>query len=97
MSTPPNQIDGADVLCWAWSGAKPFGFVPVTGTTDAIPIYGLAVCRYPGSQKVYRFSCNFTWETEQDSEYDSVEEAISRLPGQYQQVEAHWIKVNKSP
>ncbi|MYM58619.1 hypothetical protein GTG28_05220 [Vibrio sp. OCN044] len=27
MSNPPRQIDGANVIEWAWSGDKPFGYI----------------------------------------------------------------------
>jgi hypothetical protein len=86
MSKPTAEIDGAKVLYWAWSGLQPFGYV---GDTK---IYGLAICQYENSNQVYRFSCNKFWETEQDSQYDSVEKAIEQLPDQYKNVKADWIK-----
>jgi hypothetical protein len=88
MNKPPSEIDGANVLYWAWSGSTPFGVV--YGSPDEI--YGLAICQYPNSEEVYRFSCNKNWETEQDGLYDSVEQAIENLPDQYRNVEPIWIK-----
>lgn len=80
---PPQQIDGADVLEWAWSDT-PFG--EVSGTK----VHGLAVCRYAGSSEIYRFSCDAQWNTEQDEVYGSVQEAIDELPHQYRNSEAIW-------
>jgi hypothetical protein len=92
MGKPPDTIDGARVLEWAWSGEEPFGHVRDADGTVNIEIYGLAICQYLGSLTVYRFSCNRDWETEQDADYDSVEEAKARLPAQYRLVPARWIK-----
>jgi hypothetical protein len=85
--TPPATIDGARVLEWAWSDV-PFG--AVSDGTTAIPIHGLAICRYPGATGVYRFSCDRDWQTVQDADHDSVETAKARLPRQYQDVPAEW-------
>lgn len=85
MSKPPNKIDEANVLEWAWSGTISFGKV---GETD---IYGLAICQYENSDEYYRFSCDNNWETKQDGLYDSIEEAKNGLPEQYKNVSASWI------
>jgi hypothetical protein len=89
---PPPYIDGALVLEWAWSDV-PFGEVLFADRTVAATIHGLALCQYEGSKTIYRFSCNASWETEQDSEYASIEDAKAQLPRQYQQVSAHWVRV----
>jgi len=91
MSKPPKEIDGAKVLEWAWSGNKPFGFVRYESGEVAAEIYGLAICSYSDSNKVYRFSCDSFWETEQDSDYESIEDAKDNLPIQYQEV-VNWQK-----
>ena len=90
---PPNEIDDAKVLYWAWSGAAPFGSVKFTDGEIAAEIYGLALCSYVRSDEVYRFSCDANWETRQDDVYGSVQEAIEKLPLQYRQVTAHWIEM----
>ena len=92
MRKPPQEIDGAIVLEWAWSGEKPFGAVRYSSGEVASEIYGLAICSYPDDGKVYRFSCNADWETEQDSDYSTVDEAKNNLPEQYRAVEASWQK-----
>ena len=92
MSKPPKEIDGAVVLYWAWSGSSPFGILESTDGTVRIEVYGLAICRYPGSKSVYRFSCDSVWEIEQDAEYSSEKEAMDQLPTQYRNTEVRWIK-----
>jgi len=86
---PPEYIDGARVVEWAWSDV-PFGEVQYTDGGVAAAIHGLAICRYEGSTEVYRFSCSAQWKCEQDQPYESVELAKSQLPKQYRRVEAAW-------
>lgn len=88
MIKPPEKIDGAKVLYWAWSGDIPFGWV---GTeSDSVPIYGLVIAQYEGGSVIYRFSCNQSWETEQDADYASIEDALKNLPEQYKRAAAKW-------
>jgi len=90
MKKPPSKIDEAQVIEWAWSGEKPFGVVRFQSGEVAAEIFGLAICKYSNGSKIYRFSCNYEWETEQDSTYDSIAQAKAQLPSQYQQVKANW-------
>jgi len=92
MSKPPKDIDGARVLEWAWSGKRPFGVVRYESGEIAAEIFGLAICCYPNGKTFYRFSCDSQWESEQDSDYQSIKEAKCNLPLQYQEVEAKWQK-----
>ena len=87
---PPQELDGAKVIKWAWSGHKPFGFVGNEDNTERESIYGLAICSYGDDKGIYRFSCDRNWETIQDGFYDTVEEAIEQLPDQYKNVAADW-------
>ncbi|MEJ2425947.1 MAG: hypothetical protein P8101_16115 [Candidatus Thiodiazotropha sp.] len=90
---PPKEIDGARVLEWAWSGDEPFGVVMYSGGSDvSAEIYGLAICQYSDSSVIYRFSCDKNWETEQDGDYSSINEAKSLLPEQYKNVPVQWVK-----
>ena len=86
MNEAPRVIDGAVVMEWAWSD-QPFG---VVGT---IHIHGLAICHYSDNSQIYRFSCNEHWETEQDADYDSVEDAKLYLPDQYRNAPINWRKI----
>lgn len=92
MKEPPTEIDGALVIEWAYSGEHPFGYVKYPDGSIAAYIYGLAIAQYKGDEKVYRFACDANWVTEQDFDYDSVEEAKSDLPAQYRKVKAVWQK-----
>ena len=83
---PPRQIDGATVLEWAWSDV-PFGYV---GGAAGVAVHGLAICQYEGSSKVVRFGCNAKWETQQDADYSSVEEAKAMVPAQYRFLRVNW-------
>ena len=86
---PPQHIDGARVVEWAWSD-EPFGELKDEDGGVAVVIHALAICQYDGSTEVYRFSCNEQWECQQDEPYESVDLAKSELPKQYQRVEAVW-------
>ncbi len=86
---PPQHIDGALVLEWAWSDL-PFGVVPFSDGRIAADIHGLALCRYDRSSDVYRFSCDAQWQCQQDQVYDSVVTAKAQLPDQYRGAPIHW-------
>jgi hypothetical protein len=82
---PPKSIDGAEVLCWAWSGNEPFGLC------GDIPIHGFAVCRY-ASGSLYRFSCDRDWESVNDSPQDTLEQAMSATPLNYRGAMIRWVR-----
>jgi hypothetical protein len=88
MNESPDELDGAKVIRWAWSGETPFGLINTS--SDVIEIYGLAICQYIDLDGVYRFSCDKDWEVQQDGLYQSVDEAIRQLPEQYKLVTAKW-------
>jgi hypothetical protein len=93
---PPDNLDGAKVITWAWSGIKPFGHLQIVdndtdnNSIDLIEIFGLAICQYDDSDDVYRFSCDKDWEVQQDGVYESVDDAQRQLPDQYKLVTAKW-------
>jgi len=91
MNKPPKEIDGARVVEWAWSGEEPFGSLKNENGELASEIFGFAICQYDESSAFYRFSCDKTWESQQDSEYPSVEDAKQNLPQQYKHVSPDWI------
>ncbi len=89
IMNPPDYLDSAKVIKWAWSGSKPFGIIEDTeGGSEEV--FGIAICQYDDSATIYRFSCNKNWEVIQDGVYDSVEKAIAFLPEQYRNVERVW-------
>ena len=91
MKEPPDQLDGAKVLYWAWSGDDPFFVMPYSDGSGGIPIYGLAVCQYK-SGAIYRFSCSYEWEVENDSDRETIEDAMSGASGQHDIATVEWQK-----
>lgn len=87
---PPDELDGAKVIKWAWSGDRPFGVIPIADSDDLIEIFGLAICQYDDSDSIYRFSCDKDWEVQQDGVYESIDDALRQLPDQYKLVIADW-------
>lgn len=61
-------------------------------TETGINIFGLAICQYEHSATVYRFSCSQNWETENDSDFDSIEDAMNTESSQYDISKIHWIQ-----
>ena len=96
MVEPPEDLEGAKVIKWAWSGHEPFGQLPLIGSdtdsesSDSIEIFGLAICQCDDSDNVYRFSCDKNWEVQQDGVYESVDDAQTQLPDQFKSVTAQW-------
>jgi hypothetical protein len=86
---PPAELDGAQVLEWAWSEV-PFGIIRYTDGTLRCEVHGLAICQYPNDNKVYRFSCDREWNVQQDMDYNTVAEAKELLPAQYKAVAVIW-------
>lgn len=93
MKKAPKKIDGVDVLEWAWSGDEPFGMLLYDNGEVASEIYGLAICQDESSKIIHRFSCNYNWEVEQDSVYESLLDAKSNLPKQYCNVSVNWQSI----
>jgi hypothetical protein len=73
---PPDEIDGAQVILWAFNPQTPFFSMRYSDGTTCKPIHGLAICRYQGEKRYYRFSCDLTWNVANDLDYDSLEEAV---------------------
>ncbi|KPL76939.1 hypothetical protein ADN00_10125 [Ornatilinea apprima] len=73
---PPDELDGAKVLLWAYNPEKPFFMMLFEDGSNYKPIHGFAICRYGGEELFYKFSCNSEWEVENDSDHASIEEAI---------------------
>ena len=88
MNAPPDMLDGARVLWWAWSGDLPFGEL-VGASGDVRQVFGFAVCRYD-SGEVYRFTCNKDWRVVQDMDQGNEEEAKADIPSQYDSSRVVW-------
>jgi hypothetical protein len=86
---PPDELDAANVLEWAWSA---IGFGSVSGE----PVHGLAICRYGTDDCFYRFACNSDWQVIQDQLYPSTLAAKNQLPQQYQSEAPTWVLSEKA-
>jgi len=87
---PPRQLDGADVLHLAVSHPKPFFVMEyATESSPGSAVHGLAVCQYATGQ-VYRFSCDESWEVQNDFDFPSVEAALGVQSGQYDTAKLGW-------
>jgi hypothetical protein len=75
VSEAPNQLDGADVICWAVSSNG--GFYTLVGSDPPVIVVAMSVARYV-SGEVYLFKCDRTWEVVQDWDCESVEDARER-------------------
>ena len=90
MPPPPSHLDGAEVLYWATSTGGELLFHMSDGDSS-VAIHGLAICRYAGTDVVYRFSCDKAWEVQNDSAVASVEEAMSAASGNYDVTRVRWL------
>jgi len=73
---PPDELDGAEVILWAYHPQKPFFIMEYSDGRPYKPIHGFAICRYEGEKKYYKFSCDKVWNVENDQICDSIEEAV---------------------
>lgn len=94
---PPETLDGATVLFWAWSSPSPFFVMRCSDGPGEIAIHGLAICRYAGAGGVYRFSCDAQWEVENDSPWPSVEDAMHGQVNGLDVATVRWISTNREP
>lgn len=82
---PPDQLDGAEVLEWAWSGVQPYGSLHST----EVGIHGFALCRDDTGQ-LHRFSCDGMWGVQQDAPVGNLSSGRTDLPAQYKTAELEW-------
>ena len=68
------------VLRWAWSWPEPF--FHMDDGAAGVAIHGLAIARY-ASGAVYRFSCDASWECANDTDFDTIEAAMTAPSAQY--------------
>ncbi len=73
---PPDELDGAEVILWAYNPVKPFFIMKSSDGNEYKPIHGFAICSYKGSEKFYKFSCDRDWNVENDFDAASIEEAV---------------------
>jgi len=88
---PPDELDGAEVLLWTYNPIEPFFIMRNTDGTEYKPIHGFAICRYKGSDIIYKFSCDRNWNVEGDYDEMSIVEAVQTAESQSSQP-ITWIK-----
>ncbi|MEM7335452.1 MAG: hypothetical protein AAF490_25460 [Chloroflexota bacterium] len=93
---PPKVIDGAIVKFYASGGTQPIYSVPIVDSAETIEIWGLAICHYPNTGKIYRFSCDYNWETQNDLDFASILEAKTGLSGNYEIEKIQWQPMSKT-
>ena len=91
MKEPPETLDNAKVFYWAYSGKKPFFIMSYSDGSGGIPIHGLAICQYKADSIIYRFSCDCDWEVQGDTDYDTIDEAMTAPSGQYDIMKVEWM------
>ncbi len=79
---PPDELDGAKVILWAYNPVKPFFIMQYVDSTNYKSIHGFAICRYIDEELFYKFSCDREWNVEGDSDEASVEDAVETAQNQ---------------
>lgn len=91
----PTVIDGATVVCSVVLDASRHRYTASVvlrdGDSEQRWFHGLAVVQYPDSVEAYLFYCDSDWETENDSLYASVEEAITEATQQFAVTQDDWV------
>jgi hypothetical protein len=95
MPKCPILIDGATVVCSVVLDASRHRYtgsvVLRDGDCEQRWFHGLAIARYPDSKDAYLFYCDRDWDTENDSLYSSVTEAITEATQQFGVTQDDWV------
>lgn len=87
-STPPSELDGAEVFMFALVGAaqRPTGATvhSVTGFSEVFR--GLALARYEENE-VYLFYCDEEWNVVSDTWHANVEDAMAQARFEFEGLE----------
>ena len=73
MREPPEQLDGASVLCWVVSQRG--NFYTQASSDPPVAVVAMAVARYAEGGPFYLFKCDREWQVVGDWDCGSVEEA----------------------
>ena len=87
MTSPPPQLDGADVLRYVVSERS--GYYDVEGADPPARVMAMAICQYKGDALFYYFSCTSDWEVvgDLDCELDRRGDAVRRTARQWRNAE----------
>jgi hypothetical protein len=92
MEPPPVMIDGARVLWWAETAgiAKTDACTFREGNRVQASFAGLAIARYGGASDCYLFLCDEDWETQNDTDHGTVDEAREFAESLYPGISNRW-------
>ena len=93
MMQPPQQLDGARVLCFAeiCASVAPTGACTHRRGGEILgPAQALAICRYKGDLSFYLFYCDDCWRVQTDTCHSSMLEAKRQAEFEYNGVSRLW-------
>src|SRR5687768_16721263 len=92
MEPPPTTIDGARVLWWANTAgiAKTDACTFREGDRIQDSFAALAIARYDGASDCYLFLCNEAWETQNDTDHQTIDEARCFAESLYPGISNRW-------
>ena len=92
MEPPPAMIDGARVLWWADTAGIAKTDAGTFGEGDRVQtsFAALAVARYDGASDCYLFLCDEEWETQNDMDHQTVDEARAFAESLYPGISNRW-------
>ena len=92
MGPPPTTIDGARVVWWADTAgiAKTDACTFREGDRVQPSFAALAIARYDGASGCYLFLCDEEWETQNDTDHQTIDEAREFAESLYPGISSRW-------
>jgi hypothetical protein len=92
MEQPPTMIDGARVLWWADTAGihKTDACTFREGNRVQALFAGLAIAQYDGASDCYLFLCDQKWETQNDNDHRTIDEAREFAESLYPGISNRW-------
>jgi hypothetical protein len=99
MKPPPPVIDGARVLWWADTAgiARTDACTFREGDRDQTSFAALAIARDDDASGCYLFLCDDQWETQNDTDHRTIEEARGFADSLYPGIANRWKAVPAPP
>jgi hypothetical protein len=92
MEPPPTTIDGARVLLWADTAGIAKTDACIFREDDRLQksFAALAIARYDGTSGCYLFLCDEAWETQNDTDHQSLDDAREFAESLYPGISHRW-------
>ena len=93
MSQPPNELDGARMICFAEVSdkIKPTGNTTHRKSGEILgPARALAICQYAGTGHFYLFYCAENWTVLTDTFHLTLDEAKDQARFEYEGISSCW-------